>query len=405
VTILYGSRRGLHPRGSRLLFEGAGGLPGSITAYDNFGWSLAAANLGRGRQDDLAIGAPRTQVNSQDQAGVVDVVYGSVGGLRANHSRQFSQDSPQVKDVAEQSDEFGWSLVAANLGRNRHADLAIGVRGESVGMVNSAGGVNVLFGSRRGVRAKGNQFFTQDSPGVQDAAEQNDDLGYSLAAADLGRGKRADLALGVPFEDVDSPNDDAGALNVLYGSRKGLRATGSQFFTQDSLAIGDGSEFGDQFARSLAAANFGRGGRADLAVGVPSECPGPGMCSIDAGEVDVIYGSHHGLRAAGATGFNQDTPGVEDFAEGDDRFGWSVAAGRFRGTKVNDLAIGIPLEGVVTINDQAGAVSVLRGSAGGIITAHDLFLTQGSGGVDGTPEPQDEFGAQLSGPNSTVVFD
>ena len=47
----------------------------------------------------------------------------------------------------------------------------------------------------------------------------------------------ADLAIGIPFEDVGGIAE-AGAVNVLYGTASGLTGTGSQLFTQGSHAPG-----------------------------------------------------------------------------------------------------------------------------------------------------------------------
>ena len=81
VHILYGSRHGLRANGNQLLIQGNGGLKGSVASHNNFGWALAAANLGHGRQDDLAIGATRETVNGQDSAGAVQIVYGTRRGF------------------------------------------------------------------------------------------------------------------------------------------------------------------------------------------------------------------------------------------------------------------------------------------------------------------------------------
>src|SRR5436309_10040561 len=60
----------------------------------------------------------------------------------------------------------------------------------------------------------------------------------------------ADLAIGVPFEDV-GVNSNAGAVNVLYGSSSGLTGTGDQFWTQDATGT-DPSEAGDNFGAFVA---------------------------------------------------------------------------------------------------------------------------------------------------------
>ena len=51
---------------------------------------------------------------------------------------------------------------------------------------------------------------------------------------------------------------------------------------------------------------------------------------VDAGMVNVIYGSPAGLSATGNQGWHQNVSDVNDIAEGDDRFGWSLAAGGMR---------------------------------------------------------------------------
>ena len=135
-------------------------------------------------------------------------------------------------------------------------DLAVGVPFEDVasGANNDDGAVNVLYGGRRGLRTKGSQFLHQAKPGMAgEGAELNDEFGYSLAAGDFGSGGRADLAVGVRFEDVASgANDGDGAVNVLYGGRRGLRTRGSQFLHQDKPGMaGDGAELNDLFGCAL----------------------------------------------------------------------------------------------------------------------------------------------------------
>ncbi len=69
---------------------------------------------------------------------------------------------------------------------------------------------------------------------------------------------RDDLAIGVPFEDVDTGAGtitDAGAINVLYSSSNGLSATTprpDQFWTQSTSDVNDVAEPGDRFGFALA---------------------------------------------------------------------------------------------------------------------------------------------------------
>jgi hypothetical protein len=115
-----------------------------------------------------------------------------------------------------------------------------------VGTVTDAGGVNVLYGTVERLTAIGNQFWTQDSPGVADQAEEQELLGFSLAVGDFNADEKSDLALGVPREDVEGI-EHAGAVNVLYGTTGGLMASGSQFWHQARGGIPDEPEEGDAF--------------------------------------------------------------------------------------------------------------------------------------------------------------
>jgi hypothetical protein len=75
--------------------------------------------------------------------------------------------------------------AAANFGKSSHADLVIGVRFEDVGTITNAGGVHILYGSTTGLSASGDQFWTQDSPGVLDTVEEGDRFGSALPGSPL----------------------------------------------------------------------------------------------------------------------------------------------------------------------------------------------------------------------------
>jgi len=60
---------------------------------------------------------------------------------------------------------------------------------------------------------------------VGDTAGNNDRFGISLTAWNFGKSSQADLAIGVPFENVRTSGgtiDGAGQVHVLYGSSTGL---------------------------------------------------------------------------------------------------------------------------------------------------------------------------------------
>ncbi len=90
-----------------------------------------------------------------------------------------------MKDTAETGDGFGGALAAGDFNGDGRDDLAIGVPFEGLpdgagGTIDEAGAVNLLYGSAKGLRARGDQFWHQDSPGVKDAAEGSDFYGDAL---------------------------------------------------------------------------------------------------------------------------------------------------------------------------------------------------------------------------------
>ncbi|MEM3916594.1 MAG: FG-GAP repeat protein, partial [Candidatus Nitrosocaldus sp.] len=130
----------------------------------------------------------------------------------------------------------------------------VGVPFEDIGSIKDAGAVNILYGSSSGLQASSpdDQFWHQDSTGVEDVAEDFDLFGSSLAAGDFNNDGRDDLAVGVPVEDIGSIID-AGAVNILYGSSSGLQASSpdDQFWHQDSPNVDGVAESGDELGYTL----------------------------------------------------------------------------------------------------------------------------------------------------------
>jgi FG-GAP repeat len=414
VVVIYGTASGLAASGRQYWDQGSAGVADNPEPGDRFGASLAAGDFNGDGYDDLAIGVPGEDLGSApiQDAGVVHVLYGSGGGLSASAvlaDQLWHQNRPDVAEVAEAGDRFGWSLAAGDFNevsfRDGYDDLAIGVIGESVGTVQGAGAVNLIYGSPVGLSASADlpdQLWHQNSPNVEDQAETGDWFGRTLAAGDFNGDFITDLAIGVPDEAWNAhaiPVAKAGAVHVLHGSTVGLSATApliDQFWTQESNLIDDEVEVGDYFGYSLAAGDFDNNPSAeDLAIGVPFE-------SVDgvqaAGAVHVLVGSSTGLKTPlYSIGFwHQNSPYVQDTPQYADYFGYSLAAGNFDGPYFDYhdyLVVGVPNEDIGSIAN-AGAVHALDLSGYALLPQ---FWHQNVADVEDTSEAGDQFGYALTG--------
>jgi hypothetical protein len=340
---------------------------------------------------DLAVGVP----GEDSGQGGVNVIYGDDPGTGLDDSAgpgdQFFRQGSSLADTPETNDHFGACLVSGNFNGDGFDDLAIGVPNESVGSIAGAGAVHVIYGSDDGLdpaaTTHADQFFTQNTSGIEGSSETGDHFGSALAAGDFNSDERDDLAIGEPDEDVGS-TVDAGSVNVIYGSTTGLSASSplaDQIWAQDSAGISGASEKNDHMGASLATGDINGDGREDLAIGDPGE--GIGTKSA-AGAVNVLYGSvSSGLNANNDQLWYQDSTGVLGVSEKDDQFGNAVTIGDFDANGFGDLAVGVPFEDAAADND--GAVNVLYGSPSRLTATSDAVLF-GPGSDD------DHFGAALA---------
>jgi hypothetical protein len=329
VTVLSGAPAGLDGSAATVLDRSMTGAPYLVDTPHGFGHALAAGDFDGDGYDDLAVGAPASGIGGDDPSrplvdGEVSVFYGSVTGLVAAGSQVWTQDSADVPGTAEPGERFGASLAAGDFDEDGNDDLAIGVRFDRIaGKV--AGSVNVLYGDPSGLAGTGAQLWHQDLAAVPGGAGADDDFGHAVAAGDLDGDGSDDLAIGVPGEALGSGEPGAGVVDVLYGSGSGLAAAGAQAWSQGSPGIPGSPEASesawDAFGSSVAIADYGRSGRADLAVGVHLESL---ASRRDAGMVNVLFGTTNGLTGSNAQGWSQDSPGVKGSAETRDYFGSSL---------------------------------------------------------------------------------
>jgi FG-GAP repeat len=250
VNVLYGTPTGLIGSGSQYVTQNTPGVPNSAERNDFFGGTLAAGDFDHDGFADLAVGAPG-ESSTMVAVGAVNVLYGDAAGLTEAGGQFFYQNTPGVPGSAFYTEQFGHALTAGDFNTDGFADLAIGVRDDS-DEASRAGAVNVLYGSAAGLTVAGSQFLSQNSPGVPNTAEVNDEFGWALAVGDFDHDGYSDLAVGV-MEDIGNI-DKAGAVNTLCGTPARLTGSGCQYVTQNTTGVPDAAEAYDQFGQALAAA-------------------------------------------------------------------------------------------------------------------------------------------------------
>jgi disulfide bond formation protein DsbB len=102
ANVLYGSAAGLSAVGNQLWFQELDGLPDLLEFADHFGRALAAGDFDGSGHDDLAIGVPSEDVAGVQDAGAVNVLYGSTsGGLSAAGNQFWHQGLLDALRLAE----------------------------------------------------------------------------------------------------------------------------------------------------------------------------------------------------------------------------------------------------------------------------------------------------------------
>lgn len=208
-------------------------------------------------------------------------------------------------------------------------------------------------------------------------------FGSAMAIGDFNEDGFQDLAIGVPGATLIG-GQHAGKVVVLPGTETGPSMVGLVVLDETDLGGEVGIE--ESFGSALAVGDFNGDGADDLAIGVPGDDNDGGAA---AGGVYTILGRDAATGGSGMFGdqepryWSYATVSVGGWADPHDRFGESLASGDFDGDGFDDLVIGVPFDNVEAGLDNAGSLTLLRGTttAFGLTPFHGITLDCGSPSV------------------------
>jgi hypothetical protein len=327
----------------------------------------------------LAVAAPYDTVDGQSRAGTVALFDGT------RKVAVLSQDSPGVADSPERGDSFGSALATGDFNGDGCADLAIGASEEFAGTpvpdgADGDGIVQLMYGTAHGLKAAASLDVTHLG-----RSRDTDRFGAALTAGDLDGDGDDELVVGIP-------GLQGGGGAAVFGLKGRAPSGKGTLITQSTPWVAGDHSDTDQFGTAVAAGDFDGDGRSELAIGAPGDDIGT---AYGAGSVTIAD-----LRARQAGVYTQNSPGVPGAAEKGDSFGTTLAAGDFDHDGRDDLAVGVPGEGLDAFQDGPmygnGGVHVLYGTGRGLTAIGGEFWSRKTKGIRGESLNTDRLGSSLA---------
>ncbi|MET7745535.1 FG-GAP and VCBS repeat-containing protein [Streptomyces sp. NPDC005385] len=209
---------------------------------------------------------PHGTVGDFDGDGTADLALDEIGYQRGTPSGLTPEPSWPVTDVNASA------YASGDFDHDGYDDIAFGAADATTGPAVMGGFVRLVYGGPTGPSRTA--YFSQASAGVPGTDENGDLFGHSVSTADVNGDGYADLAVGAPYENIDSVAN-AGSVTLLYGSANGITGKGAAFH-QGGAGVSGSNETNDHFGGAVWLRDINGAGRAGLFTSATNEDDGNG---------------------------------------------------------------------------------------------------------------------------------
>ncbi len=135
IMILYGSENGTTAVNDNYWGQRSNGVPGYVGVGDEFGAVVTTGDLNEDGYDDVIIGVPGETISSRNDAGAVQILYGSAAGSITDGAEMLYVSQSAFTGTSQTNARFGSAITAIG------NDLIIGAPGDTVSGITAAGSI------------------------------------------------------------------------------------------------------------------------------------------------------------------------------------------------------------------------------------------------------------------------